>query len=150
MIPRYSHTQTSPLRFILVLPFAAVILIVALVSDAGLAVAGPVLIAGAIIALVVLVFSRLTVEVFDDHVRVAFGAGWPSKRIPLTDIVSAGAVRNRWWYGFGIRLVPGGWLWNVWGLDAVKLTLSSGKEVRIGTDEPEALLASLSGLVSLS
>jgi hypothetical protein len=49
-------------------------------------------------------------------------------------------VRNKWWYGWGIRLTPHGWLFNVGGLDAVELELASGRKFRIGTDEPQGLL----------
>ena len=30
-------------------------------------------------------------------------------------------VRNKWWHGWGVRWVPGGSMYNVWGLDAVEL-----------------------------
>ncbi len=124
----------------------ALIVVVALFSDGGFQVLGTVLIAGALIALLTLTLGRLTVEVRVDHVRVAFGAGWPARTIRFEDIVSVVAVRNSWWYGWGIRWIPGGRLWNVWGLDAVELRLTSGKRFRIGTDEPDALLAALPAL----
>jgi hypothetical protein len=60
---------------------------------------------------------------------------------------AARIVRNRWWYGFGIRLIPHGSLWIVWGLDAVELNLVTGKVLRIGTDEPGALLAAIARIV---
>ena len=53
-------------------------------------------------------------------------------------------VRNKWWYGWGIRKIPKGWMYNVWGLDAVELEMESGKVFRIGTDEPDQLLGALS------
>ncbi len=52
-------------------------------------------------------------------------------------------VRNSWWYGWGVRKVPGGWMYNVWGYDAIELELASGKVFRIGTDDPDGLLAAL-------
>jgi hypothetical protein len=39
----------------------------------------------------------------------------------------------------GIRKIPGGWLYNISGADAVELTLKGGKRCRIGTDVPEEL-----------
>ena len=57
-----------------------------------------------------------------------------------TDATAVRVVRNRWWYGLGIRWFPGGTLWNVWGLDAVEFDLGSGRALRIGTDQPEQLL----------
>lgn len=124
----------------------ALIVVVAVFSDGGVRVVGIVLIAGSLVAILALTLGRLTVEVRDDHVRVAFGAGWPAKSIDFDEIASVASVRNRWWYGLGIRWIPGGWLWNVWGLDAVELRLTSGRKFRIGTDEPEALLVALPAL----
>jgi len=48
-------------------------------------------------------------------------------------------VRNQWWWGWGIRLIPGGWLYNVSGLDAVELKMKNGRIFRIGTDEAQRL-----------
>ena len=87
--------------------------------------------------------SRLVVTVDDHYVTVMFGWGWPRKVFALDDITTVRAVRNRWWYGFGIRKVPTGWMYNVRGLDAVDLALSSGKSFRIGTNDVEGLLAAL-------
>lgn len=91
----------------------------------------------------VLVASRLTVRVFKDRLTATFGWGWPRKTVRFSGVEDVWVVRNRWWYGFGIRVIPGGTLWNVWGLDAVEFRLSSGRVVRIGTDEPQTLLAAV-------
>ncbi len=101
---------------------------------------------GALIALLLVVawlFSSLRVTVGAGRVRAAFGPGWPRWERALADVAGVAAVRNRWWYGWGIRLTPGGWMFNVAGLDAVELTLASGRRFRIGTDEPAALVAAL-------
>jgi hypothetical protein len=72
-----------------------------------------------------------------------FGPGFWSYRLPLGDIETAMVVRNRWWYGWGIRTGPGFRLYNVSGLDAVELRLKSGDARRIGTDDPLGLAAAL-------
>jgi hypothetical protein len=41
------------------------------------------------------------------------------------------------------------WVWNVSGLDAVELTLRSGRRFRIGTDEPEELAKAIAMNMSL-
>jgi len=108
--------------------------------------------AGAAIVLVVgvvLVFNRLTVVVDAGTMRVGFGFGWPRKVIAVSDIVTAHKVRNKWYYGWGMRRVPGGWMYNVWGLDAVELDLSSGAKFRVGTNDASDLLAALSLHTSL-
>jgi hypothetical protein len=61
----------------------------------------------------------------------------------VQEIRDARAVRNRWFYGWGIRLTPHGWMFNVSGLDAVELDLPNGRRFRNGTDEPERLLAAI-------
>lgn len=95
------------------------------------------------VAVVVLVllsqFTVLTVTVDDRSVRAAFGPGWIRRTIPLAEIEEVRSVRNRWWYGWGIRLTPHGWLFNVQGLDAVELRLRSGSSFRVGTDDPIGL-----------
>ncbi|MFQ5948421.1 MAG: hypothetical protein ACE5KX_06140 [Acidimicrobiia bacterium] len=112
------------------------------------------LVAAVLIALIAgpvfMVLSRLTVEVDDVALRASFGRGWPRRTLPLAEVRSAQAVRNYWWYGFGIWWIPGGTVWTVWGFDAVEFGLSSGRVLRIGTDEPEVLLAALEDRVMAS
>ena len=97
----------------------------------------------AIIVAVLALFYRLTVTVDADAIRCAFGIGLISRTIPLDRVKDAQRVRNRWYYGWGIRRVPGAWMFNVSGLDAVEVTLEGGKRFRIGTDDPEGLLAAI-------
>ena len=93
----------------------------------------------AMLTVCLMLFPTLTVVVQPDRVRCFFGFGLIRREILVTDIVAVSAVRNPWTYGWGLRLIPGGWLWNVSGLDAVELQLRDGKRFRIGTDEPSAL-----------
>jgi hypothetical protein len=88
-------------------------------------------------------FWGLAVEVNQDEVRLSFGIGLIKKTILRELVVDVEQVRNSWWYGWGIRLTPHGWMWNISGLDAVELTYRNGKKFRIGTDEPEMLLGVL-------
>ena len=37
------------------------------------------------------------------------------------NIIGISQVRNKWYYGWGLRGIPGGWMFNVWGLDDVEL-----------------------------
>ena len=102
------------------------------------------LIIAAVFLLIGLLFGGLITKVGSGSLDLAFGIGVISKSIPLEHIESAEAVRNRWWYGFGIRLTPHGWMWNMKGLSAVELTYKTGKKFRVGTTDPEGLLAALS------
>ncbi len=95
------------------------------------------------IGVTMIVFSRLTTTIADASVKVAFGAGWPVRSMPLVDISAAKQVRNTWYYGWGMRKIPHGWMYNVWGLDAVELDLPDGKKFRIGTDQPIDLITAI-------
>ncbi len=86
-----------------------------------------------------MLFSTLTVVIGEDELDVRFGPGVIRKRFKLRDIKSCQAVRNHWYYGWGIRSTPQGWLYNVSGLDAVEIKLRTGKRLRIGTDAPQEL-----------
>ncbi len=112
--------------------------------------AGPVIVSLVVLVIYAtsaLLFGRLTVEVEEGFMQAAFGWGWPQRRLDMSTARAARIVRNRWWYGFGIRWSPKGSLWNVWGLDAVEFDLESGRVLRIGTDEPEVLLAAVTKAV---
>ena len=93
----------------------------------------------AILAVCLMLFPTLTVVIQRDRVRCFFGVGLIRRELRVADIAAVAVVRNPWSYGWGLRLIPGGWLWNVSGLDAVELRLHDGKLFRIGTDEPNAL-----------
>jgi hypothetical protein len=88
-------------------------------------------------------FWTLTVEVNETRILLRFGAGLIRKTFPLAAIRRASAVRNEWYYGWGIRMLPKGWLYNVSGLDAIELEMINGRIDRIGTDQPAELLAAI-------
>lgn len=92
-----------------------------------------------LLVLLFFLFGSLTVEVTRERIRLAFGVGWVKKSFDLDQVRRANAVRNHWIYGWGVRLTPHGWLYNVSGLDAVEIELENGKKHRIGTDEPKEL-----------
>lgn len=99
----------------------------------------PMLVIIPVLTIVFLLFINLTVTVNSEFIRLSFGIGLIHKKFKLAAIKSAKPVRNSWWYGWGIRLTPHGWLFNVSGLEAVELEMNNGKRYRIGTDEPNRL-----------
>jgi len=90
-----------------------------------------------------LIAARLTVHVSDLSVSAWFGWGWPRREIEFVEVDNTNVVRNSWWYGWGLRKIHGGWMYNNGGRDAVEMTLRSGKVFRIGTDQPAELLAAI-------
>ena len=97
----------------------------------------------ALLVLLGVLFSSLTIEVADGELRSHFGPGFWRKRWVITDIASAELVPIRSWEGWGIRFTTRGMLYDVAGTKSVELRLRSGTRFRLGTDEPERLLAAL-------
>lgn len=143
MTNTYRHTQIGWAVIVPVLIVLAVVL--GLMSLSAESWRSTPLVVAWLLAVVLMLFSALTVTVTNGWLECRFGVGLIWRRIRLSDVRNAEAVRNKWYYGWGIRLTPHGWLWNVAGLDAVELTFSNGKKFRIGTDEPGKLLEALSG-----
>jgi len=93
-----------------------------------------------ILAAVTSLFYNLTIEVTEQNINLKFGIGLIRRSIPLKKIDSAECVRNKWWYGWGIRLTPHGWLWNVGGLDAVEIKYKNkDRKFRMGTNQSQQL-----------
>lgn len=92
-----------------------------------------------LMAIILLLTYRLTVEADDESLRVSLGIGLIKRTLDWNDIVSCKPVRNAWWRGWGMRKIPRGWMFNVSGFHAVELELANGRTFRIGTDEPENL-----------
>jgi hypothetical protein len=135
----YRHTQVGTLVIIPV-GIAVIVLIAAIVRGG----AHPIAVAVAVVLLLCIsMFHSLTVEVTDKAIRVRFGMGPFGKSFAPSAIQQAKAVRNPWYYGWGIRWFPRGWLFNVSGLDAVELVMRDRRVYRIGTDQPEELLIAI-------
>lgn len=84
-------------------------------------------------------FGVLTVQVTDQEVTWFFGRGPIARHIPLTEITGAESKSSPWYWGWGIRWTPNGWLWRSYGLDAVWLELTNGKKIGVGTQDPDGL-----------
>jgi hypothetical protein len=90
-----------------------------------------------------MLFGSLTAMISGDILYCRLGIGVFRRTFLLKEIIDAEIVRNRWYYGWGVRLTPEGWMFNVSGLDAVEIRLASGKRFRIGTDEPHQLVQAI-------
>jgi len=139
----YSHTQTGWVTIVGLVAALAIIGVTAQEMDPGSPGRPFVTATLVLMALLIPVFGWLTVLVDEETVTARFGIGLIRKKIPLRGIKSAERVRNKWYYGWGIRMGPSGWIYNVSGLDAVEIELKGGGRFRIGTDEPEELIQAL-------
>ena len=135
MIQRYQHTQIGYLVIVaLSIPLLCTVYLLTIYGFNWIAFA-VLIILGVSLAL----FATLTVEIAQDVLEVRFGPGLIRKSLLLKDIESCQVVENPWYYGWGIRLTPHGWLYNVSGSRAVELKMKSGRKYRIGTDDAEGL-----------
>jgi len=100
----------------------------------------PVLVVLPILIVTLLFFYRIVIEADEKEIRFSMGIGWLTKSYPMANIDSCTVVRNKWWYGWGIRYFPGGILYNVTGFQAIELKFKDRKSVvRLGTSRPEEL-----------
>jgi hypothetical protein len=135
MIKHYEHTQVG---YLIIASIAAVMVLIGVIlANTGINwIAIGVLV---VIAVALVLFSSLTVVIWEEELEVRFGPGPIRKRFKLNEIESCQVVKNHWYYGWGIRLTPHGVLYNVSGFYAVEIKLRTGNKFRIGTDVPQEL-----------
>ena len=137
-MPEYRHTQVGWQVYGVLIP-VSLFLMHTLITREPAVFGLVILVLGAVFAL----FGWLTVDINARRVLIRFGVGLIRRTISLDAIRNFAPVRNRWWYGWGVRFTPHGILYNVSGLQAVELLLHDGRRVRVGTDEPEVLARAL-------
>ena len=132
----YSHTQIGWVILSTVSAAIIAIVVIALLTKEFVWVMPVVLI---ILLFALVNFATLTVKVDSERVRIYFGPGLIRKSFPLHDMLSSNVVRNPWYAGWGIRLTPSGWLFNVSGTGGVEVQTKGGTRYRIGSDRAEEL-----------
>ena len=141
----YKNTQIGYYLYIIMMAIVGFFLVLLVQSSFNPALA----IMMGFIVFILFSFSSLTVEVDEEYVSLRFGYGIYSRDIALDDIDSVEIVRNKWYYGFGIKF----WFWprmiiyNIAGLDAIEIILYNGKIIRIGTNDPVKLSYSISSQI---
>lgn len=131
----YIHKQQGTLIIVVISIATFVIILPVGIMTGSLISLGMLVLFGFILFM----FASLTVEVRHERLKFWFGPGLISKTYEIEDIATVKSVVNPWYYGWGVRFTPRGWLYNVSGFGAVELNLKSGKRFRIGTDEPDTL-----------
>ena len=93
-----------------------------------------------ILILVCLLFYGLTTRITSHTIVISFGIGLIRKKISLERINSVVTVRSPWYYGWGIRMIPNGILYNISGTAGVELKFNDTKNVvRIGSKDSSRL-----------
>ena len=152
----HHYENTQPGTFIRVMTgswvfFFGVLAVVILVlgqKEAAIGLGVVTVMAAVILGIVYALFHSLTVRVSRSDIALSFGVGLIRKQFPIGDISSASIVQNRWYNGFGIRKIRGGWLYNVSGFDAIEIQLKNERKYRIGTNQPKELLAAVESAIT--
>lgn len=93
-----------------------------------------------LMAIAALLFYGMTTEIDGESISVWFGVGLIRKKIPLSRIVATETVKSPWYYGWGIRLIPNGWMFNIRGPHAIELKFNDSDRIfRIGSMHPDVL-----------
>ena len=152
----HDYENTQPGTFIRVMTgswvfFFGVLAVVILVlgqKEAAIGLGVVTVMAAVILGIVYALFHSLTVRVTRSDIALSFGVGLIRKQFPIGDISRARIVQNRWYNGFGIRKIRGGWLYNVSGFDAIEIQLKNERKYRIGTNQPKELLAAVESAIT--
>ncbi len=136
----YKHSQTgyfiATLLSIFIIIYIAILIIFLSLKTNALSLFLIFLISFIILVtlLCLIIFSKLTVSINKKFIEIYFRFIF-RKKFKLDGIKSCKIARNPWYYGFGIRYTPYGWMYNISGLSAVQLDFKNGKSFRIGTDD---------------
>ncbi len=141
----YSHRQASPFLWA-VISLGTVGAIIAVLLDHKPWLILPIL---AVFGVMLLLFSALTVEVSAEQLRFWYGIGIIRWTIPLAEIERVARSRSSWYEGWGIRLTLRGWLYNLSGLDCIEIHRTNGRSFRLGTPEPDRLIAILQSALAV-
>ena len=137
---RYEHTQRGTVILVALLIGVAICSVLATLAPAPPFVVPMVF---GVFVVCAYMFSSLTIQITGRTLCWYFGPGLFRKKILLSDIRGAEVARTRLIHGWGIHRTTRGWLYNVSGFDAVAVRLDAGKEILLGTDEPERLRAAI-------
>ena len=136
---QYKHTQIG---YFLIIVFSVTLILVGTLVFRTNFTPG-LLVVFAFMVFCMATFSRLTVEVDDQAIDLRFGMGVIRKRFLLKDVKAHRAVKNPWYYSWGIHVIPNGLIFNVSGSEAVELQMKNGRKYRIGTDDAKGLVDAL-------
>jgi hypothetical protein len=132
---------------------SALIFCIVIMIRTGLHDVAPVGILGFVVLtllICLLIFYKLTITIDDTYIGFSLGTGLIAKKYLISDIQSCKSVRNNPIYGIGIRKIPGGWLYNVTGLNAIEIKFKNSKSiVRIGTNQPDEIAEIISKMIKI-
>jgi hypothetical protein len=146
---KFKEFQFAGIIFIIMLP-VQILLSIVFIMQAGTKPMTfiPFLISNVTFVLIYLLFYGMTTTVDDERIIITYGIGLIRKTITLSEVKSVRVATSPWYYGWGIRFIPNGMLYNINGLDGVELTLSNRAGIiRIGSSDSNALRNTISNSI---
>jgi len=142
MKAEYRHTQYGSFMVLVFLITGILIAAVAFGMVAEGRVPSAILMLGFYLSGLVM-FYAFTIEISDVKLKFWFGIGIIQKTIALSEIQSTKEIKNPWYYFWGIKSIPGGWLYAIAPGTAVEIVLQDGKIIQLGTDQPTNLVRAI-------
>ena len=146
MSEEYRYTQVGILTILMILLAA---IFTAFVFDSGLKStemqdAASLKVIGLVVAgvfvLALASFYSFTIQIADGKLNFWFGFGVGGKSFPIEGIRSVETVKNPWYYFWGIKSIPGGWLYSIApGGRAIEMIFKDNRKIHLGTNRPEEI-----------
>ncbi len=138
----YKHTQFGALTLIVFLVTGVLIALIvpSMIAEDRMVVAFVMM---GLYLLVLALFYAFTVEISEGKLKFWFGIGAIGKSYSLMEIQSTQEVENPWYYLWGVKSIPGGWLYAIAPGSAAEIDFSNGKIARLGTTQPKMLIKAI-------
>lgn len=105
--------------------------------------------ANSVFLIVYLLFYGMKTTIENERINITYGIGLIRKSIKLAEIKTVSVVSNPWYYGWGIRLIPNGMLYNINGSGGVELTFTNtSRVIRIGSANAASLKEAIQSLIT--
>lgn len=137
----YKEFQFGWLIFVIIIPIQLLIayLFINDLGDRPFTIVGFAII-NSILIVTYLCFFGLTIIVNVEKISIVYGIGFPRRTIAINQIRSVTYVKTPWYYGWGIRFMPKGMLYNISGTEGVELKFKGTDQViQIGSKHPQQL-----------
>jgi hypothetical protein len=140
MEEKYKYTQVGVATILLILlagVFTAYVVIAGLSSSPGPVQLGIGLLVVGLFILALASFYSFTIQIVAGELTFWFGFGVGRKSFAINEIQSIDIVDTPWYYFWGIKSIPGGWLYSIApGGEALELVLGDSKKIQLGTNHP--------------
>ena len=138
MEEKYKYTQVGVATILLILlagVFTAYVVFAGLKSSPGPVQFVIGLLVVVLFFLTLASFYSFTIQIVAGELTFWFGFGVGKKSFAINEIRSIEIVKTPWYYFWGIKSIPGGWLYSIApGGEALELVFMDGKKIHLGTN----------------